>query len=76
MSRAPDGQELAFHRGSREVEPPRRLVSTFVYEAAPENDMIQVVTFEPVECGTLISSSSVHVSLADAAFVAAVHSGF
>jgi uncharacterized protein YndB with AHSA1/START domain len=64
VSRAPDGQEFAFHGVYREIEPPRRLVSTFVYEGLPDNEVVETVTFELVEGGTLISSLSVHASLA------------
>ena len=63
VSRAPDGQEFAFHGVYREVERPRQLVSTFVYEGLPDNEVVETVTFEPVNGGTLISSLSVHASL-------------
>ena len=64
VSRAPDGQEFAFHGVYREIQPPRHLVSTFVYEGLPDNEVVETVTFEPAQGGTLISSLSVHASLA------------
>ncbi len=64
VSRAPDGREFSFHGVYREIEPPHLLVSTFVYEGLPDNEVVETVTFEPVEGGTLISSLSVHASLA------------
>ena len=64
VSRAPDGHEFAFHGVYCEIEPPRHLVSTFVYEGLPDNEVVEKVTFEPVEGGTLITSLSVHASLA------------
>jgi uncharacterized protein YndB with AHSA1/START domain len=62
--RAPDGVEHAFHGTYREVDPPRRLVHTTVYEGAPDSEAIDSFTFDDVEGGTLIRCRSEHSSLA------------
>ena len=64
VHRAPDGREHAFHGEYQEVEPPHRLVSTFVYEDAPEDVSVETVTFEAVEGGTIVVGRSVLPSFA------------
>jgi uncharacterized protein YndB with AHSA1/START domain len=46
VHRAPDGSQHAFYGQYREIERPSRLVSTFTYEAAPETEVLDEVTFE------------------------------
>lgn len=43
VQRDPDGREHAFHGVYREVAPPHRLVSTFVYEGAPEHEALNTL---------------------------------
>jgi uncharacterized protein YndB with AHSA1/START domain len=46
IQRDPDGNEYAFHGEYREVMPPERLVSTFVFEGEPTQMMVDSATFE------------------------------
>lgn len=64
VHRAPDGQEFAFHGSYREIEAPHRLLSTFVYEGAPEHEALDTATFEDADGGTLFTSRTLHASLA------------
>jgi uncharacterized protein YndB with AHSA1/START domain len=57
VHRAPDGQEFAFYGEYREIDPPRRLVTTWFWDGAPDNEAIQSAEFEPVEGGTLVHGS-------------------
>jgi uncharacterized protein YndB with AHSA1/START domain len=59
---APDGGTHAFHGDYLEVDPPRRLVSTFVYEPFPDAWATDTLELEEVEGGTLLHISSRHVS--------------
>jgi predicted 3-demethylubiquinone-9 3-methyltransferase (glyoxalase superfamily)/uncharacterized protein YndB with AHSA1/START domain len=62
VHRAPDGQEFAFHGVYREIERPRRLVSTFVFEAWPDVEVVDTLTLEAQGGGTLATTLSVHPS--------------
>jgi uncharacterized protein YndB with AHSA1/START domain len=64
VHRAPDGQEFAFHGEYRMIEPPHRLVKSFVYEGTPDNEAVDTFTFAPVAGGTLIACRTVHSSIA------------
>jgi uncharacterized protein YndB with AHSA1/START domain len=64
VHRAPDGQEFAFHGVYREVEPPRRVVQTLVYEGAPDNEAVETMTLEEVDGGTRVVGHSTYVSIA------------
>ena len=64
VHRAPDGQEFGFFGKYRVIEPPHRLVQTFVYEGTPDNKAVDTFTFEPVAAGTLIACRTVHSSIA------------
>lgn len=64
VQRAPDGQEFAFHGEYRVIERPSRLVKSFVYEGAPDNEAVDTFTFEPAGEATLISCRTVHSSIA------------
>lgn len=55
VHRAPDGSQHAFRGRYREIERPGRLVSTFTYEAAPETEMLDEVTFEDNGGTTLVT---------------------
>jgi uncharacterized protein YndB with AHSA1/START domain len=45
VHRAPDGSQHAFRGQYQQIEPPTRLVSTLTYEAAPDAEMLDEVTF-------------------------------
>ena len=45
VHRAPDGSRHAFRGRYRQIERPGRLVSTLTYEAAPETEALDEVTF-------------------------------
>jgi uncharacterized protein YndB with AHSA1/START domain len=64
VQRAPDGQEHTFHGVYREVDRPHRLVRTFVYAGAPQDESVETVTFQRDGHGTLITSTSVFPSFA------------
>ena len=63
VHRAPDGQEFGFHGVYREIDKPRRLVSTFVFEPWPDVEAVDTLTFEEVDGGTLVTTSSRHPSI-------------
>jgi uncharacterized protein YndB with AHSA1/START domain len=46
VQRAPDGQEFGFHGVYREIEPPVRLVFTFVFDPFPEHDAFVTVVLD------------------------------
>lgn len=46
----------------REVDRPQRLVRTFVYAGAPDDESVETVTFQRDGRGTLITSTSVFPS--------------
>ncbi len=62
VQRAPDGQEHTFHGRYLEVDCPHRLVRTFVYAGAPDDESVETVTFLRDGHGTLITSTSVFPS--------------
>jgi uncharacterized protein YndB with AHSA1/START domain len=64
VHRAPDGQEFSFRGEYHVIEAPRRLVKSFVYDGAPEDEAIDTFTFETVDEGTLITCTTVHSSIA------------
>lgn len=64
VHRAPDGSEFGFHGSYRELDPPRRVVQTFVYEGAPDHPAVETMELQPVEGGTLLVATSVHDSVA------------
>lgn len=47
----PDGFEVAFHGEYREIVPNERIVSTEVYEAMPEGQALNTLTFAETEAG-------------------------
>jgi uncharacterized protein YndB with AHSA1/START domain len=55
VHRAPDGSRHAFRGRYRQIERPGRLVSTFTYEAAPETEVLDEVTFEDTGGTTLVT---------------------
>lgn len=49
-----DGREFRFHGEFTEVEPGRRLVTTWVFEGSPAHESLNAIDFEPAEGGTLV----------------------
>lgn len=64
VHRAPDGQEFGFHGEYREIDPPHRLVNTFVYEGEPEHEAVETLTLQAVAGGTLVTGTTRHASFA------------
>jgi uncharacterized protein YndB with AHSA1/START domain len=58
VHRAPDGRLHVFSGQYREIERPSRLVSTFVYEAAPATEALDEVTFEENAGATMVTGRS------------------
>jgi uncharacterized protein YndB with AHSA1/START domain len=56
--RAPDGSQHVFHGRYLEIERPSRLVSTFVYDAAPETEVLDEITFEEDGATTRVTGRS------------------
>jgi uncharacterized protein YndB with AHSA1/START domain len=63
VQRAPDGAEHSFHGTYLEIDPPRRLVTTFVYEGGRGHEAVDAIDFEPVTGGTLLHGRSEHDSI-------------
>lgn len=55
VHRAPDGSRHAFRGRYRQIERPGRLVSTFTYEAMPETEALDEVTFQDNGGTTLVT---------------------
>jgi uncharacterized protein YndB with AHSA1/START domain len=62
VHRAPDGSRHVFRGQYLEIERPTRLVSTFVYEAAPRTEARDEVTFEEDGGTTVVTGRSVFPS--------------
>ena len=58
VHRAPDGTRHVFYGKYLEIERPTRLVSTFAYEAAPETEALDEVTFNEDGGTTLVTGRS------------------
>lgn len=59
VHRAPDGSRHVFCGQYLEIQRPTRLVSTFSYEAAPETEALDEVTFDEHDGVTLVTGRSV-----------------
>ena len=64
VSRAPDGQEFAFHGEYLEIDPPHRLVATWCWEGMPDDVAIETLTLEAVDGGTMVRGEARHSSVA------------
>lgn len=51
----PSGQEVVFHGAYREIVPDERIVSTEIYEAMPEAEAVNTVTFTELDGRTLLT---------------------
>jgi uncharacterized protein YndB with AHSA1/START domain len=58
----PDGFEVAFHGEYRELVPDERIVSTEVYEAAPDAEALDTVTFAETDGRTRLTILVQHQS--------------
>ena len=56
------GLEVAFHGEYREIVPNERIVSTEVYEAMPEGEAVDTVTFAEAGGGTILTILVQHTS--------------
>jgi uncharacterized protein YndB with AHSA1/START domain len=63
VHRAPDGMEFVFHGEFLELDPPRRRVGTWVWDGAPDAKATETLVLEPVEGGTMVTSTMVHSSV-------------
>lgn len=54
VQRGPEGDEYAFHGEFLELDPPGRLVQTFVFEGAPEETVVETLTLTADGDGTLL----------------------
>jgi len=61
---ATGGFEVAFHGEYREIVPNRRLVTTEVYEGAPEAEAVTTATFTDVDGGSRVEILVQHASAA------------
>jgi uncharacterized protein YndB with AHSA1/START domain len=59
VHRAPDGSVHAFCGRYRQIERPGRLVSTLTYEAAPETEALDEVTFDDNGGTTLVTGRTI-----------------
>ena len=63
VHRSPDGREYGFHGKYLEIDAPRRMVCTFVFEMFPQNEVVDTLTLEETAGGTLVTTHSRHPSL-------------
>ncbi|HEU5060856.1 MAG TPA: SRPBCC family protein, partial [Kofleriaceae bacterium] len=63
VQRAPDGQEFAFRGVYRELRPPERIVSTFVFELVPDHEAVTTVVLEEQDGVTTLTSTVLHDSV-------------
>lgn len=54
-----DGNTYAFHGEFREVVPPERLVYTFIFEGAPEHEVIETMHLEDLNGKTRLTTTDV-----------------
>ena len=59
VHRAPDGSTHVFSGRYRHIDRPARLVSTFVYDAAPDTEVLDEVTFDDNDGMTLVTGRTV-----------------
>ena len=62
LLRMPDGSEHGFHGVYQEIEPPRRLVSTEVYEPFPDAEAVVTVTLDERDGRTDLTSTIRHAT--------------
>ena len=60
VHRTPDGQEFGFHGKFLELDPPGRLVRTFVFEPLPDHEAVETLLLEERNGKTTITTTTVH----------------
>jgi uncharacterized protein YndB with AHSA1/START domain len=65
VQRAPDGQEFGFRGEFREIDPPRRVVQTFVFEGYPDAESVEAMDLVEVDGGTMVHGLVTHTSMAN-----------
>jgi uncharacterized protein YndB with AHSA1/START domain len=65
VSRAADGQEFAFRGEYREIDPPRRVVQTSVFEGWPDAESVEEMDLVEVAGGTMVHGLVTHTSIAN-----------
>jgi uncharacterized protein YndB with AHSA1/START domain len=60
-----EGNEFGFHGVYHDVVVPERVVDTFEFEGMPGHVMLETTTYEPVDGGTRVTTTSVFQSQAD-----------
>jgi uncharacterized protein YndB with AHSA1/START domain len=65
VQRAPDGNEYGFHGVNREVEPPARIVYTWIFDPMPDKVAIVTTLFEEKDGKTTLTSTTEFQSLED-----------
>jgi len=63
VHRAPDGTDYGFHGKYLEIEPPRRMVCTFVFEMFPDAEAVDTLTLEARDGGTMVTTHTRHPSI-------------
>ena len=63
VHRAPDGREYGFHGNYLQIDAPHRMVCTFVFEMFPQNEVVDTLTLEDKDGGTLVTTHSRHPSI-------------
>lgn len=63
VQRTPDGQELGFRGVYREIEPPGRLVYSFVFEPMPDHEAVITVELEERDGKTTLTETTLHASI-------------
>ncbi|MFN8507996.1 MAG: SRPBCC family protein [Dehalococcoidia bacterium] len=58
VHRAPDGQTYSFHGEYQEIEPPRRIVQTFIFDGTPDDVVHETMTLESQGTGTIFRGTS------------------
>jgi len=63
VHRTPDGQEFGFHGKYLELDPPGRLVRTFVFEPMPDHEAVETLLLEERNGKTTITTTTVHQTI-------------
>jgi uncharacterized protein YndB with AHSA1/START domain len=63
VQRAPDGMEFVFYGEYLEVDPPHRLVNTWIWEGMPDHPATETISFEACDGGTMLRGVVVHDSV-------------
>lgn len=63
--RAPDGLECSFRGEYHEIIPQEKVVNTFVFEPLPDQGALQTLTMEEVHGRTIVSTITLHQSVAN-----------